>query len=106
MKTADLDPLDILKFLHGRTTWATLHGGYENSIDQAYPPEVPRKVLLSKLRNLLKKGWITGCGCGCRGDFEITPAGVAKLTGEPNSALTPWPKPQTDYENAQANPRR
>lgn len=32
-----------------------------------YPP----KVVLAKMRALLKKGLISGCGCGCRGDFVV-----------------------------------
>ena len=33
---------------------------------------VPRCVVQSKLDNLIRKGYITGCACGCRGDFKIT----------------------------------
>lgn len=29
------------------------------------------KVLLAKLKRLIKRGLITGCACGCRGDFEL-----------------------------------
>lgn len=34
-------------------------------------PDVPWKVVLAKLRSLLKRNVIDGCGCGCRGDFHI-----------------------------------
>lgn len=34
-------------------------------------PGFPPKVVLAKLRKLLKRGLIDGCGCGCRGDWEI-----------------------------------
>lgn len=30
----------------------------------------PAKVLNAKLRSMLRRGLITGCACGCRGDFE------------------------------------
>lgn len=31
----------------------------------------PEKVVLAKLQKLIKRGLITGCACGCRGDFEL-----------------------------------
>ena len=34
-------------------------------------PTIPPKVLLSKLRQLVKRGKIIGCTCGCRGDFHL-----------------------------------
>lgn len=35
-------------------------------------PDAPEKVVLAKLRKLIKRGLITGCTCGCRGDFELS----------------------------------
>lgn len=32
----------------------------------AYPP----KVVLAKLKQLVKRKLLSGCTCGCRGDFE------------------------------------
>jgi hypothetical protein len=40
---------------------------------------VPPKVALAKSRKVLKRGLVTGCGCGCRGDFEVTAAGLGLL---------------------------
>lgn len=65
----DVDKVDILRSidkienLEGRWTllWEI----------QADFPDIPPKVILAKLRQMLRAGWITGCGCGCRGDFEI-----------------------------------
>lgn len=34
-------------------------------------PEIPPKVIIAKARNMIAKGIIDGCPCGCRGDFEI-----------------------------------
>src|SRR5678815_4892395 len=45
--------------------WANL---YDITKALGNPPE---KVVLAKLRRLINRGLITGCGCGCRGDFEI-----------------------------------
>jgi DNA-binding Lrp family transcriptional regulator len=33
----------------------------------------PEKVVLAKGRRLIKRGLITGCACGCRGDWEVVP---------------------------------
>lgn len=32
---------------------------------------VPPKVIRAKLDTLIKRGKLTGCTCGCRGDFEV-----------------------------------
>lgn len=34
-------------------------------------PEFPEKVVLAKLGGLVRRGVLSGCACGCRGDFEI-----------------------------------
>lgn len=45
-------------------------------------PTVPMKVLIAKARRLKKRKLLTGCCCGCRGDFELTPAGYDLLPDE------------------------
>lgn len=32
---------------------------------------IPEKVVLAKAAQLIKRGVIDGCTCGCRGDFEV-----------------------------------
>lgn len=66
--------------------WGAYHGGRPGYAEGDYDPPkghwanrtdlaarlgVPDKVLLAKLERLIKKGRITGCACGCRGDFEV-----------------------------------
>jgi hypothetical protein len=34
-------------------------------------PGVPEKVVLAKAKRLMRRGLISGCACGCRGDFEV-----------------------------------
>lgn len=46
--------------------------------------DVPEKVLRAKLRRLIKAGRVTGCVCGCRGDFEI-----AEPPAPPETRLVP-----------------
>jgi hypothetical protein len=41
--------------------------------------EFPHKVVRAKLLNMYNSGLIGGCCCGCRGDFELKPAGLALL---------------------------
>jgi hypothetical protein len=46
--------------------------------DLAEIPELapfPDKVVRAKLNALIGLGLVTGCTCGCRGDFEITDKG-------------------------------
>jgi hypothetical protein len=38
-------------------------------------PGVPEKVVMAKATKLDKRKLISGCGCGCRGDFEVTAKG-------------------------------
>jgi hypothetical protein len=51
-------------------------------------PRIPYKVLMAKLSKLVNRGLLEGCACGCRGDFYLTPAGRALLTG-----TDPQPRP-------------
>lgn len=34
-------------------------------------PAIPLKVVLAKARKLIRRGLLTGCACGCRGEFEV-----------------------------------
>ena len=36
-------------------------------------PDAPEKLVLARLRAMERKGLVTGCGCGCRGDWMVTP---------------------------------
>jgi hypothetical protein len=41
------------------------------------PPysELPDRLFRAKMGKLIKKGYLTGCNCGCRGDYELTTKG-------------------------------
>jgi hypothetical protein len=45
----------------------------------AMPDGVPSKLALAKMRKMILRGVVGGCGCGCRGDFVITEKGLAEL---------------------------
>jgi hypothetical protein len=65
--------------------WGNLYFDDDASVTRAMPAETPPKVVLGKMRMLMRRGLVEGCGCGCRGDFELTDKGRAALhtnTGE------------------------
>jgi hypothetical protein len=60
--------------------WATWgYNGCDRPHLLAEFPEAPYKVLLAKARKVIKRGLVTGCACGCRGDFEVTAVGLQLL---------------------------
>jgi hypothetical protein len=38
-------------------------------------PGMPPAVVAAKLSRLMHRGMVTGCDCGCRGDWELTAKG-------------------------------
>ena len=59
-----------------RGRWLFRYPG-DDSVMAAMPPETPEKVAMAKMSALIRRGLVTGCTCGCRGDFEITDKGAA-----------------------------
>jgi hypothetical protein len=51
--------------MHGVPTWSSLWD-VQAHLDSVHP-----KLVLSKLRSMVKRRIIDGCGCGCRGDFRL-----------------------------------
>lgn len=85
MQCKDIADLPILEFV-------AKHGGigchWFTSADQEWQlrsvrnamPDLPtEKLALAKMRQLMKRGLVDGCDCGCRGDFELTDKGRAYL---------------------------
>lgn len=90
MKTSDIPERPILEFLSRQKVWATHGEGHSMpTVRDAMPPETPLKLQISKMRNLLKRGLVRGCGCGCRGDWEITPFGRQALERGTRWTLAP-----------------
>jgi hypothetical protein len=88
MQCKDIPELPILRFLAGPydnwpvprwATWFNYEPRPENSVLNAMPLGTPAKLALAKMRQMIRKGLVEGCGCGCRGDFEITDKGRALL---------------------------
>lgn len=80
MKCKDIADTPILRFLAQRpTTWHNWIFGDEKDVRQAMPANVPNKLVLAKMRMLIRRGLVEGCGCGCRGDFVISDQGLETL---------------------------
>jgi hypothetical protein len=107
MQAKDIPEKPILAFLakieRGETFWyptepmragwgeknayssGTWYEGFENSVLNAMPPGTPPKVALAKIRAMIKKGLVDGCGCGCRGDFNLTPIDLRATLAMPQT---------------------
>jgi len=81
MQAKDIPEVPILSFIavHGGIgcNWFGVKGEYERSVINAMPDGVNGKLALAKIKQLKKRGLISGCPCGCRGDFELTEKGRA-----------------------------
>lgn len=77
MKTSDIPDKPILEFLADHQgQWATWGKGHSMPTVQDVMGDVPDKLQLAKMSRLLKRGFVGGCDCGCRGDWEITDLGL------------------------------
>lgn len=62
---------------------ATIFEGFENSVHRAIDHRYHQPNLVrAKMRSLIKRGLVSGCTCGCRGDFRLTPSGRANIEPE------------------------
>jgi hypothetical protein len=61
----------------------------EADVRRVMPAGVPDKLVLAKMRQLIRRGVVDGCPCGCRGDFEITEKGLAELADAGREADAP-----------------
>lgn len=64
-------------------TWFDPEGISQPSVVEAMPPGTPWKLRLAKMGQLIRRGLVDGCFCGCRGDFYITDAGREFLARTP-----------------------
>lgn len=82
MQAKDCPELPILHLLGSKDGWWSMHGpeiSVDRSVHPAFPPDAPYKVMLAKMSSLIRRGLVSGCDCGCRGDFELTAAGRSRL---------------------------
>ena len=65
---SDAEMLDAIRAVRGRhrvAQWATRWDVEEHL------SHWPSKVVQAKARSMIRRKLIDGCGCGCRGDYEI-----------------------------------
>ncbi len=87
LQIKDISTLDVLQHLYSRHVggmcWSTWCKGFDNSIDVAMGfPDLPDNLVRAKMKSLIQKGLVSGCYCGCRGDYEIQPDGIEWLKKE------------------------
>lgn len=62
----------ILTMLRADPRWHTWGEGHSMpTVRDAMPAGTPEKLQLAKMRSLIKRHLVHGCGCGCRGDFHL-----------------------------------
>jgi hypothetical protein len=84
MQCKDIPDEPILKFLAIEPKkWHNWYFGDELDVTRAMPPGIPEKLILAKMRQLMRRGLVDGCDCGCRGDFFLTPAGLTLIGMDP-----------------------
>lgn len=49
------------------------------SVFLGFPNGAPSNLVLAKMKNLIKRGLVDGCACGCCGHFTLTDAGRDSL---------------------------
>jgi hypothetical protein len=85
LQTKHLPDEPMLLFLlishRGGTSSCTSFPGFPDSIMGVYLPSIPWKLVLSKAASLIRRGLISGCACGCRGEFRLTWKGLLQLWG-------------------------
>ena len=71
---------DTLLTLMAMTSIHVGGSGWVQSWDlESFFPEFPPKVVRAKMGRLIRRGAVTGCSCGCRGDFLLTRRSIAHL---------------------------
>lgn len=82
MQCKDISDMQILVFLKNINTaakLATCGDGYGMpTVQDCMPQGTPIKLQRAKMSQLIKRGLVDGCACGCRGDFRLTEKGYEK----------------------------
>lgn len=77
MQCKDIPDQPILQLLAKNPgVWHNWYFADEKDVRKAMPANTPEKLIIGKMRMLMRRGLVDGCGCGCRGDFEITQKGL------------------------------
>jgi hypothetical protein len=81
MQCKDIPDEPVLRFVGSHQgKWCTWGESFHMpSVQDAMPSGTPGKLQLAKMRMLMERGLVDGCGCGCRGDFVLTAMGRAAI---------------------------
>lgn len=69
MKASDISDEQIYEVIRGPIKYPNL--GAQIWELSAALPEFPYKVIRAKCDQMIRKGRLRGCACGCRGDFQL-----------------------------------
>lgn len=83
-----------------RASWAmrwnvrAVLAGYPNEVAEGRVtgdyPNMPEKVVMAKFKRLERKGLVSGCDCGCRGDWTLTLRTAVALGLNPGDPGVDW----------------
>lgn len=82
MKCSDIPDVPLLWYIlcvNKSDGWCTWDSHNSRNVKHGMPNDIPAKLVLAKMRMLIRRKLVSGCGCGCRGDFEITEKGKEYL---------------------------
>jgi len=82
MQCKDIDETRILEFIRVNGTSTHFYANGKGSMPcvlDAMPVGVVEKLAAAKMSQMIKRGTVSGCCCGCRGDYEITEKGLERL---------------------------
>lgn len=65
----------VLGRIKSSKPWATWFAGFDNSVTDVCPEGTTQHRARALMRLLDRLGYVEGCHCGCRGDYELTKAG-------------------------------
>lgn len=80
LQCKDIPTKPILEFVRdhggiGCVWFKVVPDGFTRSVRLAMPPDLPDNLILAKMSNMIRKGLLDGCPCGCRGDYELAEKG-------------------------------
>jgi hypothetical protein len=80
LQCKDIPAEPILRFIASHDgAWCNWYFGNARDVHAAFPADVPDKLLLAKMAALMRTGLVSGCDCGCRGDYTITMKGRERI---------------------------
>lgn len=80
MQCKDIPDRPLLEFIGSHNgQWCNWYFEDKRDVHAAAPFDVPDRLLVAKMRRLIQRGLVDGCGCGCRGDYVLTAKGRAAI---------------------------